>query len=134
MKRYHFDNCPIITGHSVDEIVKCPHCFITGSINNMTRWHFDNCISLKELKKNDKLVKDTVRKSEELYLWNKESRDKLSKSKKIPIIQKDLNGNFIREWDSSKDASLGLNISRSLITACCRNRRKQVKGLIFEYK
>lgn len=24
-------------------IVTCPHCGITGGINGMTRWHFDNC-------------------------------------------------------------------------------------------
>lgn len=24
-------------------IVECPHCFISGGVANMKRWHFDNC-------------------------------------------------------------------------------------------
>ena len=24
-------------------IVKCPHCFLSGGVANMKRWHFDNC-------------------------------------------------------------------------------------------
>lgn len=28
---------------SARRVVKCPHCDKEGTLNNMTRWHFDNC-------------------------------------------------------------------------------------------
>jgi len=47
MKRWHFDNCPKITGKKTEfgpqEILVCPHCDKSGGVSNMKRWHFDNC-------------------------------------------------------------------------------------------
>ena len=40
MKRYHFDNCELLTPR---ELLQCPHCDKTGGIEGMKRWHFDNC-------------------------------------------------------------------------------------------
>jgi group I intron endonuclease len=80
-----------------------------------------------------------------------EQRQKLSKSKKgktlslkhrenigisgrKPIIQYDLNMNFIKEWKSSLEASLELNINIECIRLCCQTRRKMYKNFIWKYK
>lgn len=44
MKRWHFDNCAVITGKGRSaEIISCPHCGKTGKRSHVTRYHFDNC-------------------------------------------------------------------------------------------
>ena len=66
---------------------------------------------------------------------NEEWQKNLSDSIKKPIIQLDLNGNFIKEWNSSKDAAVGLNFKyASPITQCCKNKQKSYKGYKFKYK
>jgi group I intron endonuclease len=57
-----------------------------------------------------------------------------------PVIQKSLNGGFIKEWNTGKQASVELNLSYTSINNCCR--RKEInptkytysQGFIFEYK
>ncbi len=44
MKRWHFNNCPHLTGVAVSQPrAICPHCGLSGSSCNMKRYHFDNC-------------------------------------------------------------------------------------------
>ena len=51
-----------------------------------------------------------------------------------PVIQYDLEGNFIKEWEATKIASIKLNIHASNITNCCKNNRKTAGGYIWKYK
>lgn len=53
-----------------------------------------------------------------------------------PIIQCDLNGNKIKEWDSITQASSELNISFTNIAKCCKGGkyRKTAGGYIWKYK
>ena len=51
-----------------------------------------------------------------------------------PVIQYDLEGNFIKEWEATKIASTKLNIHASNITNCCKNNRKTAGGYIWKYK
>lgn len=56
-------------------------------------------------------------------------------SRSIPVIQYDLQGNFIKEWKSSKDAGLKLNINNTTISMCCMNKKyKSAGGFIWKYK
>lgn len=41
----------------------------------------------------------------------------------IPVVQYDLNGNFIKEWESANMASKELGIGQPSITACCKHRK-----------
>lgn len=50
------------------------------------------------------------------------------------ILQYDLDGNFIKEWDSLKDIERALNVSYSAIWKVCNGERKQVKDCIWRYK
>lgn len=55
-------------------------------------------------------------------------------SKSRPILQYDLQGNFIKEWFGIKNASENLNIDKSNIGECCRNKRKTAGGYIWRFK
>ena len=47
-------------------------------------------------------------------------RIKNSNNKKIPIIQYDLNNNFIQKWASAQDAAKALNLDHSSIRKCVK--------------
>ena len=52
----------------------------------------------------------------------------------VKIIQYDLQSNFIKEWESMKNASEKLDICRTNISECCRNLRKTAGGYIWKYE
>ena len=56
------------------------------------------------------------------------------KKKQIKILQYTLDDNFIREWESIKQASEELNINSGYICNCLKGRRKQCSGFIWKYK
>lgn len=59
--------------------------------------------------------------------------ERCAKAKEKPIDQYDLDGNFIATWESIKKASETLNINKSSISQCVRERRK-THGYIFRYR
>lgn len=61
-------------------------------------------------------------------------RNKLDNARKKPIIQMDLEGNFIREWDSAIDIEKELKINKSRISECCKEKRIATKFFKFKYK
>ena len=63
-----------------------------------------------------------------------ELKKKLSEIHKVPIIQYNLNGIKIREWESAYDASKNLGIHRTCITACCNGTLKTSGGFIWRHK
>lgn len=72
------------------------------------------------------------------YLVNcsryKEIREKRIESNKVPIVQYDLNGNKIQEFDSEIAIQEKLGISPKLVWGCCTRRRKTCGKYIFRYK
>ncbi len=56
----------------------------------------------------------------------------INKVSKI-VYQYDLNGNFIKEYKSVRDASRNLGINHSNISRCCRGEYKHTYGFIFRY-
>lgn len=48
------------------------------------------------------------------------------------VNQYDLEGNFIKQWSSIKEAQLKLGINN--VSACCNNRRKKAGGYIWKYE
>lgn len=51
-----------------------------------------------------------------------------------PILEYDLQGNFIREYKSTNEAARILHVSTGNIWSALNGRRKQIKGRIFKYK
>jgi ribosomal protein S6E (S10) len=75
-------------------------------------------------KKMSENVKAQIRKGYESkkneFYFNAKKIEKFSK----PIIQMDLNNNFVNFWNSIKEASETLKINRNHIGDCCHGRRK----------
>ena len=51
-----------------------------------------------------------------------------------PILQYDLLGNFIKEWESGKAASDKTGLRRSSLCSCCKGNYKSSGGYIWRYK
>lgn len=56
------------------------------------------------------------------------------KSKIKPILQYDLENNFIKEWKSGKEAANVLGLGQPNINSCCNGKTKQYKGFIWKFK
>lgn len=64
---------------------------------------------------------------------NKGKTGKLSCSSK-KVIQYDLDGNLIKEWDCMNDVTRELGIDQGSISKCCNFKRKSVGGYIWRLK
>ena len=58
----------------------------------------------------------------------------LSGPKRIPIIQYDLQGNFVKEWGSCKEASVFLHLRKQSICNNLKNRTNSAYGFVWKYK
>lgn len=67
------------------------------------------------------------------FFGKKHTFESLSKTRKI-IIQLDVNGNFIKEWNGVNIAAKELNINQSNISAVLTGKQKITKGFKFKYK
>ena len=63
----------------------------------------------------------------------KESRLSMAKKLSKPVYQYDLDGNFIKKFNSTRIAGEELNISSAHICAVCNGKRKTANGFIFKY-
>ena len=80
-----------------------------------------------------------TKKSAGGYQWryddgNKENIGAVPGTIKKPIIQYDMNMNFIAEYESATAIEKTLGYGHSLIARCCKNKRKQAYGFIWKYK
>ena len=50
------------------------------------------------------------------------------------VLQFDLNGKFIAEFPSTKEAARQLNLDSSTISKVCRGQNKTHGGFVFKYK
>ena len=64
---------------------------------------------------------------------SKTSGERISEAKYKPILQYKLDGTFIRNWKSIKDASITLKISHTHISACCQKKRPVAGGFQWKY-
>ena len=55
------------------------------------------------------------------------------KSKSLPILQFNKNGEFIRRWDSATQAESELGIKQSNICLCLKGKCKSAYGYIWRY-
>lgn len=81
--------------------------------------------------------KESIEKARRANLGKKrtqETKDKLRQLKLRSIVQFNLQGNFINEYECAKDAALILNCSITSITNSCKGITKKCKDYIFIYK
>jgi hypothetical protein len=60
--------------------------------------------------------------------------NKLKETKSIPIVQYNLDGNFIKEWLSTQEAANSYNIQKGHICNALNGRSKTSNGFIWKYK
>jgi group I intron endonuclease len=69
------------------------------------------------------------------YIWRFEGDITSPKYKnRKEVIQIDLNGNFISEFENIRKASLDTNVSDSSIRKCCKENTGSAGGFIWKYK
>ena len=68
------------------------------------------------------------------FKMSEESIQKASESKKKAILQYDLDGNFVQEWNSAKDVEQQTGIKACNIALVLKQTRYQTGGYIFKYK
>lgn len=52
----------------------------------------------------------------------------------VKILQYTINNQFVKEFESVTEAAKENNVTASMVTAVCRNRRKSTGGFVFKYK
>lgn len=62
-----------------------------------------------------------------------ENRYKINEASKKPIVQYDLQNNFIKNWKSATDIQNELKINGGAISACCKNKRKSAGKFRWKY-
>lgn len=69
------------------------------------------------------------------YIWKyKDSLPVKEKKQKRAVLQYDLDGNFIKEFNSLKEASESCKTTDSAIGRCCKGKYKSAGGFIWKYK
>jgi group I intron endonuclease len=79
-------------------------------------------------------AKGKSKSKEHRYNMSKASKGKSKPFLFKPIMQYDKQGLLINIWDNITDASTSLNILRTCIISCCKNRSKSSGGFIWKYK
>lgn len=114
--------------HSVEQGYNCSG---GGQLKGNTIW------------KGRKHSPDTIEKMKKAQSnRSEETRKKLSNSlteikrlnKWIPVLQYDLEGNFIKEWESMSAARKAFGVKDSHIGLVCRGKRKSCYGFVWKYK
>jgi group I intron endonuclease len=65
---------------------------------------------------------------------SKELRDRLSKYCVKPVLQYDLEGNFVKEWFSISQACKALGLFTTNVSKSCKSQNKTVGGFYWKYK
>lgn len=73
------------------------------------------------------------RKSLKGIKLTEEHKNKIGKKRQKAIVQFDINGNFLREWESAKQASIELNVHSTNITQCCKGKYKSAGNYMWRY-
>ena len=59
--------------------------------------------------------------------------ERIALTKSKTVLQYDLEGNFIKEWKSTKECGRN-RFNQGAVAACCRGELKKYKGFIWKYK
>lgn len=85
------------------------------------------------LKWQDESYRERMSNAQKGKKLSEEHKRKIGKGCRKPILQFDLNMNFIREWDSATTAGKTLGLKRNAIYSCCNGYRKTGHGFIWKF-
>lgn len=107
---------------------------------------------LSELAKGRKMSEEQKRKisetlkSQHKTAWNKGKKlspeqyeraikvlKKSCESRRLPVNQYDLDGNYIKTWESAREAGRCYGIQSAHITDCCNHKRRKCKNFMWKY-
>lgn len=95
---------------------------------NLSTTKIANKLKLSKKKIWDSLREQNISKSKEIW------KEQLSSKPKKIVLQYDLEGKLIKEWDCLVDISKELGFNKSNIANCCRGIGVSVSGYIWRYK
>lgn len=104
---------------------------LTGIYSEETRRNISESLKGKPLTAETKLKISNSLKGRIVSI---EARHKTGEAHKKPILQFDLNMNFIKEWESSNSAIEKLVLNRSGLSMCLNGRSKTTSGFIWKFK
>lgn len=84
-------------------------------------------------KKHTQESKDKMSITHKGKVLSQEHKEKCAKAHQKPILQLTKQGEFIKKFDSAKQAGEELNIFATSITACCKGKQKTTGGFKFKY-
>jgi len=100
-------------------------------------FEYSNKISkIHEGKKTSEETKIKMSSAAKGKLKTEETKNKMSNAKIKPVLQYDLEGNFIKEWKSGTEATMYItnNKNNSIISKCCNGSYKTAYGFKWKYK
>ena len=116
------------------------HCGYKPSIESTLKRSKSLTGSKRTIEQRDRMSKSrigmtfTEEHKNNLSLSHKGKAPKTTKRFCRKIIQLDENLNFIKEWDSIKDAAVYYKVDNSSIGHCCAGRKDKCKGFIWKYE
>lgn len=66
-------------------------------------------------------------------IYSKETIENMIKGKRIKVNQYDLEGNFIKTWESAREAEIGTGTFHSKISRCCKGIQKYSNGFKWKF-
>jgi hypothetical protein len=103
---------------------------VASSIKNLNLTRTPEMIARKVKK-----WKETIKVSQKFIETRKAMhKPEVIAKRKVPVIQYDIQGNFIKEWQGAIDVQKALGISHVDICSCCKGRQKTAKGFTWKYK
>lgn len=88
-----------------------------------------SCQIAKQLGANEATISERLK-----VLKPGKARKRHIDANKKKILQYDLNGNFIKQWDSTQSAEKELNVSSGSITRCCKHQMAFAKNSFWLYE
>ena len=101
-------------------------------VNHINGIKYDNRVENLEWCDNSQNGLHSFRTLNRKVAWEGKLGADVPKSK--PISQYSLNGDFIKDWSCSREASDFLGINRDSIRTCCIGKYKSSGGFIWKYK
>ena len=96
----------------------------------MLKWHKEHPMSEEQ----KRIQVERLRKAVTGTKRSKESIEKSAKAKWKPILQYTKDGEFVRRWDSAKEASETLHIHKSTISQCCKGTKQSAGGFVWRHE
>ena len=106
----------------------------TGNKNNVGK---KNALGYKHTDDAKKRMSESSRNRESYWIGKSQSeehKNKIAAAKHKKILKFDIDGNFLYEYNSLKEASTLNNLNNANISECCRGKRKSCGNFIWSYK